>query len=262
MSAPASIALYCLVDGTAEEWAVSASRFLKSLKYWPAGADYDFYLVLYGFVDETKRDEAKHIFGSISYFEVLLLDARDDTDAYRKVVAIGSQKMICFVRSDCEILGDRWLAKLIAVLEVPEVGAVGPVGSYRATSPTNSAIFPSPHLCTDAWAIRRGLLCKILRAAQLEAAPDRAEFESGPRNLTVRVAAEGKKVLVVGRNGRGYDPRMWPRSETFFRGNQANLLISTARSRAFSAMIWSDKLLAAQNIWGIYLDESNMSLLS
>ncbi|CCB65053.1 hypothetical protein [Hyphomicrobium sp. MC1] len=261
MPALSSVALCCLLDGAADDWAESASRFLQSYQQLSAGRDHTFYLLLFGFFDDEKLQRARSKFGGIAHAEIIVSGDGTGFKIYREAVGKAPEDLLCFIGSDCEILGDLWLAKLVTNLEMPDVGLVGVAGSYRSRIPPSSHIFPNIHLCTDVWAIRRGLLINILRDGALEGTPDREALENGPANLTERVTAIGKEVLAVGRNGRGYGPRWWPRSETYYRGTQSNLLISTRRSRAFNAMPWNDKLLAAQEVWGVYLDDSSMNLL-
>lgn len=262
MSDNFGIALCYLLDGTVDDWEFSASRFLDSYKLNPAGRDHRVCLVLRGFETEEEIAQARHLFEAIPHSELLASADKDEVGVYGMVAAEVQEDVLCFVRADCMILGDLWMAKLAVNLEMPDVGVVGVAGSYGLSDADGERQqFPNVHLCTDVFAARRDLLLTIFQDIGPAAKLGMEEFECGRMSLTERVLARGKKVLVIGRNGRGYSPRWWPRSDTFCRGTQSNLLISTKSSRAFARMRWNDKLRAAYDVWGIYLDDNNANLL-
>ena len=66
---------------------------------------------------------------------------------------------------------------------------------------------------------------------------------------------QGLKVLVVGRDGRGFSPKFWPGSETFRQGNQENLLVADNQTRAFTETVWAEKAVICQRTWGPHLDD-------
>jgi SAM-dependent methyltransferase len=55
-------------------------------------------------------------------------------------------------------------------------------------------------------------------------------LESGYDGITRRLLQRGRRVLVVGRDGRAYETDAWPESRTFRSGAQENLLIADNRT--------------------------------
>jgi hypothetical protein len=58
-------------------------------------------------------------------------------------------------------------------------------------------------------------------------------FESGKKSLTRQVLQMHLSVLVVGKNGVGYEKEDWNVSGTFRQGNQDNLLIGDNQTNTY-----------------------------
>ncbi len=158
--------------------------------------------------------------------------------------------------TNSEILGAGWLLKLAVNLDQPKVGMVGATGSFESLSGMDPrfAIFPNVHLRSNAFMIRRSLLLEIAGEIEISDKLDAYLFESGPASLTNEVLRRGLDVQIVGRNGRGYPPRWWPRSETFRRLTQDNLLIADNQTRHYMDAVWSLKHALVLNTWGPFVD--------
>lgn len=92
--------------------------------------------------------------------------------------------------------------------------------------------FPNYHLRTNAFIISaqmmRGLKCPRIRNKL-----DAYSFESGKNGLTKQILEKGKKVIVVGRNGIGYEKEAWCVSKTFRQADQENLLVADNQTRDY-----------------------------
>jgi hypothetical protein len=131
----------------------------------------------------------------------------------------------------------RTLASLSPNQPVP-VPVRGPVrgavfgGRALAKHAISFASFPCPHLRTNCFLIDRDLWLRLCSTVPTD--KDAAyRFESGRRGMTARLKAMGLRVLVAGRDGRGYDSSEWPASGTFWQGNQENLLVEDNQTRAY-----------------------------
>ena len=60
------------------------------------------------------------------------------------------------------------------------------------------------------------------------------EFESGETGLSRHLINKGKRLLIVGADGRGFDVVDWPDSRTFGSENVPNLLVADNQTRAFN----------------------------
>ena len=79
--------------------------------------------------------------------------------------------------------------------------------------------------------------------------------------MTRQIFEMGLTALIVGRNGRGYPPAMWPVSDTFRLGTQSNLLVHDNVTRAYAAMPFSEKKSISKLTWGDYLDVDRLMVL-
>lgn len=109
--------------------------------------------------------------------------------------------------------------------------------------------FPNYHIRTNAFMIE-GRLMRSLKFAAPKNKMDSYIFESGRRGLTRRVLDKGLKVVVVGKDGVGYEKEAWNESRVFWRYDQENLLVAdnqtmkyqqgTVEERSyFSAVAWN-----------------------
>ena len=79
---------------------------------------------------------------------------------------------------------------------------------------------------------------------------DAYRFESGKESMTNQVLRMGLKVLVVGRDGRGYEQEEWALSETAFQGEQRNLLVADNHTRQYTDANASLRAFLSRLAWG------------
>jgi hypothetical protein len=79
---------------------------------------------------------------------------------------------------------------------------------------------------------------------------DAWKMESGKKGLTRQILDMNLKILVVGKDGRGYEKEQWDKSDTFCKGRQSNLLISDNQTRAYSCNPAAQKKLS-RDVWGL-----------
>ena len=111
------------------------------------------------------------------------------------------------------------------------------------------APFPNHHLRTNAFLLSRETALRV-RVAPMPKKYDAYIFESGSQGLTRQVLAMGKPVLVVGRDGKAYGMNDWHLSNTFWRGNQENLLVADNQTRKYDASEADVRALFSAFAWG------------
>jgi hypothetical protein len=109
--------------------------------------------------------------------------------------------------------------------------------------------FPTPHLRTNAFAVRRKLLLAI-RPRPIRSKLDAYRLESGRDSLTARVAGRGLRAVVVGRDGVCYETSRWAESDTLWQGDQRNLLVADNRTEDYRRAGRERRLLLARLAWG------------
>lgn len=213
-------------------------------------------------------------------------DVGFDLGTYRHVVERFAAPRYCLFNSRSRFLIDGWLDKLETALALPGVAVAGATASRQSLltdhmhihrhavdgsllrrlirrSPANALRhwlrfppFPNPHLRTNAILMERELMLDLWNR-QFRTKLDTAKFENGRDNLTRRIGNLGLRAVVVGRHGV-FDEGDWPQSETFWSGDQRNLLVAdnqtdryeaanVAERRTLAALAWRDEALPSGN---------------
>jgi pyruvate/2-oxoacid:ferredoxin oxidoreductase beta subunit len=113
--------------------------------------------------------------------------------------------------------------------------------------------FPNHHLRTNAFLVPSEIARRI-QVAALRTKFDAYAFESGTRGLTPQILQMGKRVLVVGRDGKAYDMEQWHLSNTFWRRNQENLLVADNQTRKYESSDTASRAVYSLLAWGSAAD--------
>jgi hypothetical protein len=120
---------------------------------------------------------------------------------------------------------------------------------WRPFNLAEYAPFPTPHLRTNAFMIRRDVMLKITRGVILSK-KEAHKFESGKESMTNQVLRMGLNVLVVGRDGRAYEKEEWPLSQTMYQGRQQNLLVADNHTRLYTNGDARLRTILSRLAWG------------
>lgn len=253
MGAKVDIAVCYLARGADVGALKSCERFAVSYRRFRPGMEHRLYVIFKGFAGSGELAAARNQFAPIDYEPVHLGDERFDIGAYIEWANQIAERVICPINTASEILCQDWLAKLSANLALPGVGLVGATGSYetqRETDGINYPPFPNVHIRSNAFMMERREFCDFTKGMVIKDKTDAFRFESSRNSLTRHVLDQGKDVLLVGRNGRGYSPEFWPRSDTFRQGRQTNLLVGDNQTRIFATLSWVQKRDVVLRTWG------------
>ncbi len=110
--------------------------------------------------------------------------------------------------------------------------------------------FPNGHVRTNAFMVSSEMM-QAIKAPTIITKMDAHRFECGKSSLTKQVLKTGKKALVVGKDGVGYDVDAWFTSRTFKIGSQENLLISDNQTRYFELSDSRQKSILTMRAWGL-----------
>jgi hypothetical protein len=251
----ASIAVGYLARGADEEYVALLNRFVESYCQYRAGIDHTLYVMFKGFSNADALAAARQVFSGIRYEPVFLDDDSFDIGAYIEWSAGIKEDIMCPLNTTSAILCDDWLLKLYDNLTLPNVGLVGAGGSFESLYEPWKTFppFPNIHMRLSGFMLRTDVFRRIARGIKIRTKLDTLHFESGPESITRQILRSGQQILVVGRNGRGYPPPLWPASETFRLGSQSNLLIADKQTYAFLNFPPHIKQMFAMNTWGPYI---------
>lgn len=111
--------------------------------------------------------------------------------------------------------------------------------------------FPNYHLRTNAFIIS-GQVMSGLKFPSIQNKTDAYRFESGKSGLTKQILQQRKKVIVVGRDGHGYEMDAWNTSKTFRQSEQENLLVADNQTREYQEGSPEKRSYLSSITWGEY----------
>ncbi len=109
--------------------------------------------------------------------------------------------------------------------------------------------FPAHHIRTNAFATTSGVL-QALTTARLRRKVHAYRLEHGRRSFTRQVELMELRAVVTGRDGVIYGRDDWAESETFWQGEQANLLIADNQTERYAHGDLATRELLARFAWG------------
>lgn len=249
------IAVCYLARGAEPGWEDAISRFIASFQRYSAGCDFNLYVIFKGFPSASERARAVSLFVPLQHNAICTADESFDIGAYAEAARQIAEQKVCFLNTNAEILCEDWLLKLVSNLAQPGIGLVGATGSYESLRDLDSRFpkFPNIHIRSNAFMIDRDMFAAIASSFTFTDKLDAFLFESGPNSMTRQVQSRGLETLIIGRNGQGYSPGSWPRSDTFRQDGQANLLVGDNQTRHFDALSLRDQRALARWTWGRFV---------
>lgn len=247
-------------------------RFARSYRDHEAGAEHELVVLLNGLGLEgaPAREAVERELEGIPHATIETPAPVQDLPAYRHAAErLEGHETICFLNSYATLLADGWLAALLDAVHAPDVGLAGPTGNWESIAEWRRGLpwfwpgqlasmplarrryprFPNPHIRTSSFAVDRRLLLSL----DWPAIPDKQSayrMESGVRGISRQVQERELRTVVVGRDGRVFDPPEWPSSRTFRSGRQENLLIADNQTGVYLTVApWLRRKLAHDS-WG------------
>ncbi len=260
--------------------------FIISYKQYCAGVEHDLVLLFNG-IDKSGNylpflNYAENITGKkIKY---LLLDKGQDIDAYYFAAQHIPNQQILFLNSFSRVLADNWLSFYVTGMDNNEKAIIGATSSchshysnvfstykrnwehdksfgfnFRKYKLFLKAFFywrfifkpyPNPHLRTSAFMTKKEDFMNAYPGPLINKF-NAYKFESGRKSLTNQLIKRGFKILVVGKDGKTYEPGEWKESKTFWISEQENLLISDNQTDLFASSSSIAKKELSMKAWGV-----------
>ena len=259
--------------------------FLESYLKYPAGIDHELLIVYKGFCCKAELNNYEEMLKNIGHSSMKVADFGFDLRPYFVVAEKHDSKYFCFLNSFSVIRDEDWLLKLYRQISQPGMGMAGATGSWGSMRPgqrpkkelswygklarnwmsISAGIFfdpfPNYHVRTNGFMIARDTMLKIQRGKILTKM-QAWMLESGRNSITKQVMRMGLGVVVVGRDGKGYEKHSWDVSNTFRRGTQGNLLISDNQTRKYDSENIEWKRKSELFAWGKLADEPQKNIVS
>lgn len=113
----------------------------------------------------------------------------------------------------------------------------------------NFDTFPNYHIRTNAFMISCELM-QTLKCPVMKTKMDAYRFESGKKGFTRQILNRGKRVIVVGKDGIGYEKENWIESKTFWQSEQENLLVADNQTRDYQEGSQERRSYLSSITWG------------
>jgi hypothetical protein len=272
----------CLVHLVWAPLGVAVFRdFLDSYRRYPGGRPHQLLVLFNGFTSERETEAYYALLDGLEFAGLTLERPVQDIAAYFEAAKATDARYVCFLNSHSIVLDESWLAKLHAHATREGVGLVGATASYEshfsnylrpwkrlrrvplvfslvaaaASARTRQRYggtidpFPNAHVRTNAFMLTRERMLGLERGPMLTKA-EAYQFESGPKSMTRQLLDQGLEALVVGKDGRGYEPEAWYSSATYRSGDQRNLLVSDNRTRQFQDQPPALRAKLTHDTWG------------
>lgn len=220
-----------------------------------------------GYDSQPKSTGASALFGGASW------NWGFDLRPYFTAVKKFDYEFFAFFNSNSRFLAENFLSLMYQNCIKQGVGAVGATGSWESmyTSVLNNLHFgpyskrvfrswralllknnfhpfPNYHLRTNAFMVSRELLLKV-KVPVIVTKMDAWRFESGVAGLSGQLLSMGKKLLVVGRDGRAYEKEQWDASRTYRSEEQQNLLVADNQTNHYMAADSLSRVNLFKNAW-------------
>jgi hypothetical protein len=236
----------------------AGKQFLDSYQAFAPGCAHELIILLKGWNGVPGIDRARVTAQAQAVRIIELPDDGYDFGAYFRAARSVEHSFVCFLNTHSRVAADSWLENLRQAAGRDDVGAAGATGSWgtltpRARGPGASfpglavwplrlaariprfPSFPNPHLRSNALLMRReGFLAFAEKVAFPARKSDAHFLESGRGSLSAFLRARGLRLVVVGADGKTFDPRDWKVSGTFRVPGQPNLMIKDNQTRNYA----------------------------
>lgn len=110
--------------------------------------------------------------------------------------------------------------------------------------------YPNVHVRTNAFMVASSTF-GMVDGRSIRTKRDAYIYESGKHGLSKVVMDSGKKLLIVGRDGLGYEPQAWSTSKIYWNGEQENLLVSDNVTRQYELATLEGRAKLAEIAWEV-----------
>lgn len=253
-------------------------RFLDSYARFPGGVDHDLLIIYKGFKHPVETREYHELLKPFQHQDLFVSDFGFDLRAYSLAARHFKNTRLCFLNSFTVIQGEVWLRKLDSLAVQPGVGLVGATGSCESMltnlvhapakgnfllrslkTRINSVLFkpfPNHHIRTTGFIISRSVMLDVW-PRYIVTKQQAYMFENGRNGLSQRILRRNLKMLVAGRDGRGYEMEEWAASNTFRQSSQQNLLLADNQTRQFDQADAATRLKLSRMSWGEQANPAN-----
>ncbi len=230
-------------------------NFLQSYERFDSGFEHD---LIIGFKESNLLSEnhrAREIFSKIEHIAVVLPDIGYDIGSYFQIAEVVSHKYLFFLNTFSEIRIEFWLKRYVDALVEKKLEFLGTTASWQSSYSGKYynlhkkiksipeflnwirtlwayPVFPSPHVRTNAFIIRRDLFIGLKRS-DFKNKGDAYEFENGRNSMTSQLRSRGFEVAVIGSDLVVYQIPEWEKSKTLWSGKQENLIVSDNQTRDY-----------------------------
>jgi hypothetical protein len=233
-------------------------EFLVSYLNYTSGTSHELTILFNGHSNESELIIFKNYLESSGVeYSILISPEKFDIGSYFFAASQKKNKYLLFLNTYTRILHANWLYNLYNCVQKTEVGVVGCTGAWSDFGGNHLHLgsnllkrlyswivyrfnfYPhiKPHLRTNAFLINRDIFLSLkynypkpswlffLKSGLKETKLRSFCFEHGNNSMTNQILRKGLDVLIVDKNGKSYSIDNWKKSNTFWNGEQENLIV-------------------------------------
>ncbi len=254
--------------------------FIASYERHRPGIDHDLYILCKGFANNSDTKEFLKAAATVACTALRVPDGGFDLGTYHHIARRLDASHFCFLNTRSVILVGDWLKMLYEHCLDERVGAAGATASceslytdylrsiaegLRKGNSLRTIVhrsflnrwrhrylfnqFPNPHLRTNAFMVRSDVFNRMNFGA-IRSRLDTARLENGRGSITRQLARMGLDAIVVGRDGCAYGPPDWRHSDTFWQGEQGNLLVADNQTEKYALADATGRARLSCIAWG------------
>lgn len=258
-------------------------RFLQSLKRYPPECDYCLNIVFNGSEDDGISAYDQILSEIAPSPSVFISPRKFDISTYFWLAQQLTNRYLLFLNTYSEVLDKNWLLFYKKAIELDNVGVVGsssagwrgeyyryinndgPVRTFgqiksRYVMWSNFRKFYGPHIRTNAFCIKRSVFLSlnyehlqptfVKKWLGEDSKLRTLLFENGNKNMTNQIRNLGLQPVVVGKCGKIYYEDEWAESNTFWNGDQENLIIQDNQTLRYKNGSEEDREYLREWAWG------------
>ena len=249
----AKIVVLYLARGESSAEREAIGKFFSTYRKYTAGIDHELVTIIKGFKNESDLSNARAHWSNAPHIELECNDDLFDLGAFTYAAKHVKGNVILVLNTFSRIESNEWLLKIARTYySTQKIGIVGCSASFgkHRTNSNFKKKGPNPHIRTNGFFMEKELFIQIAGVMNFKSKESTLEFESGDRSLPNQLLKMGYQVLLVGKNGLGYEIDEWPYSRTFALGNQENLLLSDNQTSRYKQSNVLQRVRFTYGAWG------------
>ena len=261
----------------------AAQKFIEHYSMYDSGCKHELIVIFKGW-DKTKEMHKQNIKLQFQLLDAKFVELDDDGfdwGAYMRVTPMLESDFICFLNTFSRPLSNFWLKNMHDCIKAKDIGICGATAAYKAWRFSfpffefrlGSIIsyplkiirrlinhfyllnhYPKqycPHIRSNGFILEREIFIDFIKTTKIPISKrDCYKLESGNSSLSNYVMNLNKRLILIDKNGFGYDIEDWINSKTYCSPGQPELCIADNNTDLYDRSNIPNKKQMEHDVWG------------